>query len=498
LDACRCFKGGFLLFDASRFNILIARISSAREINRPGISMNALNSEFCGRQPTNQVNRILVRLFVLTAGLLILAVAEVRAASGVFPDPNQVALDFPDEAERYVAFNLLWDTSKLTKPNETAQRGAYYRASEGVRQKYMVAGDAAYKIFNERMGNLNVDPNFRKAVLEKYHLTNLPIQQPAPDRPNGGVVFPVTPIARSGDVTDDMIKGALVKASPYMIATLLLMALISRIMVRSASTLSAVTPARKSNDDLPALPESLRVVKLPLLEYSMDVLSAIAIDKETTMHMQSVTTTTGGQIYSVGNQVHSTPGQTSTSVSTTQVDLIWVRTAEGRETSWSFTGGDFKVRPGHFLSAIILPGKENSSEFLMAFNHNTEQFKTFRAIPFPVRHGKAWLVSAFIGSIGFGIAVAIILSIQPDSQADPIHRILQPIVDWIMGGIIAAIPALIIVGMAGGKLGRQRNVVFQRQYLPAIQPFLAERTRFLQKAAPGFGSPVSEALSVRR
>jgi hypothetical protein len=394
----------------------------------------------------------------------------------VFPQPNQVVADFSDDPERYVALNILWDTSKAKAPDAIDQRKVYYGASEGIRQKYLVMGGAASTQFEDRIRQLTADRDFRKKVLDKYQLSNLPTP------PAGSAA----PVRRNTDVTDDMIKGALVKSSPFMIASLLLMFFVARKMVRSASKFSVVTPPQKKPEGLPVLPESLRIVKLPLLDYSVDTISAIALEKETTLHTHSVTTTTAGQVYSVGNQIHSTPGQTSTSVSTSQVDLIWVRTADSRETSWTFSGGDFKVRPGHVLSAIIVPGAKESSQFLMSFNHTTNQFKVFGTIPYGVRSGWAWSVATFIGSIGFGITVAILLSLQPDSQADAINRLLQPFVDWIMGGIASAILALIIVNRITVNLIEQRQAAFRQNYLSAFQQFLEQSTPAVQKffAAP--------------
>ena len=51
---------------------------------------------------------------------------------------------------------------------------------------------------------------------------------------------------------------------------------------------------------------------VPGLSYEVNVWSALAFDKETTMHTQVHTSTTGGQVYTVGNQVYSTPAQSTT------------------------------------------------------------------------------------------------------------------------------------------------------------------------------------------
>jgi len=288
---------------------------------------------------------------------------------------------------------------------------------------------------------------------------------------------------RNTDVTVTMIKGAFLKASPFIIASLLVMIWLMGFYVRKASTYSAVSPPTVNEPgDLPALPESLRVVRLPMLEYSVDVASALAVENETTMRTHVHTSTSGGQVYTVGNQVQSTPIQTSTSVSTSQEDLIWVRTSDHRETSWTFKGGKFKVRPGHILSVITHPESDGSPEFLMAYNHNTGQFEELRGIPYGIRGGiMTLLLGTLAGSVGFGIAVGIILSIQPDSNADPAHPMVGPIADWIMGLIAAAIAAVFISMMTGRKLSRRRNASYQNQYVPGFRQFLAQCTPTLQK-----------------
>ena len=404
---------------------------------------------------------------LILATLWLIGCAPGFCATAVFPLPNQVVADFADDPERYVALNILWDTSKAKNPSAVDQRSSYYNASVGIRQKYLIAGGAQANAFEEKIRQVSGDRSFRTRVLEKYQLANLPT--PAPEA--------AAPIRRNTDVTDDMIKGALVKASPFMIASIVLMVLVAGPIVRSASKKSAVMPLRIRTSDLPGLPESLRVVKLPLLDYSVEMISAIALEKESTIRTSSTTTTTQGQVYSVGNQIHSTPGHTSTTVSSTQVDLIWIRTDDGRETSWTFSGGDFKVRPGHVLSAIFLPdAAKEKLDFLMIFNHNTSQFNLYRLIPFAVQSGRAWSASALIGSVGFGIAVAVILSIQPDPIASPVDFVIRPLVDWIMGGIASTILALFIVGRAMKKIGNERDTVFRRDYLNQYRQFLEQYT----------------------
>ena len=409
------------------------------------------------------------------AALLLVAGVVPSHGQAAFPNPAQVAKDYPDEVQQYVILNLLWNVSKAANPGATAERGAYYGASEGIRQRHMVAGPESSRAFDDKMRQLSADRDFKRQVLEKYHLANLrPAQAPVQNALTQG--------RTNTDVSDAMIKGAFGRTLPVMLVTLVLMVLVSEVLVRKESRMNVPAPASANKPaGLPVMPEELRVVKLHLLEYSVDMVSAIALEKEVTMHTSAYTSTTGGQVYTVGNEVHSTPGQTTTSISTTQTDLIWVRTADGRETSWTFSGGEFKVRPGHLISAIIQAGGPGSGDFLMSFNHNTGQLKEFKGIPYGLRNRKAFWLSTLIGSIGCAISMGIILSIQPNTQADAVDHMLQPVVHWIMGLIPAVILSFIVVGRAQGKIGKKRHAVYREKYVPEFRQFLEQCTPVLQK-----------------
>ena len=83
------------------------------------------------------------------------------------------------------------------------------------------------------------------------------------------------------------------------------------------------------------------------------------------------------------------------------------------------------------------------------------------------------LLSAVAGDVRriarFAIAFGIILSIKPDSDGGAVDRILSPVVDWVMGAIVVAIPAFFILMRAKAKLFAQRNAHFQAQYLPGLR-----------------------------
>jgi hypothetical protein len=78
------------------------------------------------------------------------------------------------------------------------------------------------------------------------------------------------------------------------------------------------------------------------------------------------------------------------------------------------------------------------------------------------------------------VATLSTVGLQSDSSPNPTDRLLQPIVDWIMGLITAAIAAVFVSLTAGRKLSRQRNAKFRSQYVPGFRQFLAQCTPALQ------------------
>ena len=132
----------------------------------------------------------IVRLSTMLAALVLATVAVAaspaaaaqRDGAGVrFPDVAQVDADYPDDAERFIAFDILFNTlGEATRgtrtPGAYALSSAYLRARGEVQDKYNKQGrdSEAYKSFIDRSGRLFSDPSFKRSVYEKYGLANLP------------------------------------------------------------------------------------------------------------------------------------------------------------------------------------------------------------------------------------------------------------------------------------------------------------------------------------
>ena len=412
-----------------------------------------------------------MRTATLLAMIFITGNALAQDAAAQFPDANRVVADYPEPAQAYVALNLLWDVLKAKaaeSPDARAKRGSYYNTSTAIQQRFMVAGDKAATDFNERVRQLMSDKNFRSGVLAKYNVLAVPIE--APQRQN------------SGDVSDAMIKGAFYKALPVFLVTLVFMVLLTKAMVRNTTNSPTADSKTLPGDGLPALPESLRVVKVPGLQYTLGVVSAMVLDKESRTDTTVRTTVTQPQVYTMANQIHTVPGQVSTTVLTTQTDLVWVLTPQKQETSWTFQNSQFPTRAGHLISAVARCLTDGTMQFMAVYNHTTKQFVVLGSGAAHGTRGGRWalLLVSLAGGVGFGIALWIFLSIRPPEMRDNADRALYPVALFLMGLVAAVILELLIVLRVKLSVFRKRETQFAREYLPKFREFLEQRTGALE------------------
>ena len=145
-------------------------------------------------------------------------------------------------------------------------------------------------------------------------------------------------------------------------------------------------------------------------------------------------------------------------------------------------GGSFKTRPGHLISAIVrcLPG--GSLQFLMAYNHTTNQFEVFGSGAHGAKNGRwAWVLASLLGGVGFGVAIWLFLSIRPPETPQPLDKILYPVALFLEGSVVAAILEFFIVLWGKNNIWKQRNVRFQRVYVQGLREFLEQRTAGLER-----------------
>jgi hypothetical protein len=424
--------------------------------------------------------RFLRDLFrIIPSFLIVLVLApNARAQSAVaaqFPSAQQVVADYRDSAEAYVALRVLWEAlkEKSLAPDALAKRRTYYDTYSNLHTNHVVIGGQAAADWGNRTADLTASNDFRLSVLKKYHVDDVSADPPKP---------------YDGDVTDDMIKAAFLKALPFFLATLVGMYLLIHVFLGRTTSSPTMTEPLVTNDGLPPLPESLRTVMVPGLSYPVTVLSGLVVEEKSSTSTRLVTTTQPGEVYNIGNQFFYAPGSTTTTSVSPQTDLVWIKTPDRKETYWTFTGGTFKTRAGHLISAIARATREGTLDFLLAYNHSTGQLDPLGGSgAHGTRFGRwVWPLSALIGAIGFGIAFGIVLSIKPP-QTTVDSPWVYPLSLYIEGLVASTAVGLILVLLTKGSILRQRNRIFEREYLPGFRKFFEQRSPVLDHH---FASPL--------
>lgn len=419
--------------------------------------------------------RARMRYAHVLATVLLTVVASARpiaAQTSILPDPRKVIADFGDDAERFTALQVLSQAALKVRGREAYDRAsAYHRAAGELDQKYAQQGKTseAFRLYQARRDQLFRDAAFEQSVLSRYHLagaggTGAPAKKPPFFPPSGA------------SPSDDAIKSAFLEASVVWVAGLIAMIVVGRLIIGA----SGYGPSARGARTDPALPEPLRVVSVPGRSYAVELESGEVVEKESTMETSGHTTTTGGQVHIQGGDLYQTPIQTHTTLSSTQKDVIWVR-SETRESPWTLRGGQLMARKGHLLSRISRPLGDGTSDMLLAYNHTTNQLVQMPGVhnAHVVRLLKAWLAIAFLGSLpgAFGLGMMFHRLGGLDTSSLPIALLTL----WIMGGFASALIAALVVLRVGKGVMARRNARFATHYLPQFDGFLAQKTPELAK-----------------
>jgi len=424
------------------------------------------------------------------AGFALVGVGPARAQtnSGItarFPEPHQVVAAYPDEVERFVALRIVNITLNRTTTGRTPgayDKGtAYVRALQQISVKYDIEqpNSKAAKEFSEGVRKLGADQRFRQSVLERFRLTDL-ATEPRPVEPSP---FP-TASKPPEDVEATQANRVLFPCGPIWLATLVLMGFVPRIIWNITGQLgNSKTPSGGIRLDSGQLPDSLREFRLLGFDYRAGVQSGKVIEEKTwsETYVNSVTTPATFQV--VGDQVYQSGGGTTTSSSTVTKDRIWVRTPNGGEAAWTFSGGKFVARQGQVLSGITQPSGDGS-HFLIVFNHTTGQSETYR----PISTGQkkihimlAWIITTLLGAAGFVFGTALLF--MPGASVTSLFSpagMLTFMVILVRGGFVcligAAITARLIIGYVRGKIEGERGFRFNKEFKPLYMRFLQEST----------------------
>ena len=129
-----------------------------------------------------KITSILV-VFVLMVAVLF--PSRLHAQTANFPDAAQVNADYPDDAQRFAAFNILYDDFSRHAPKplsnaDYAKSFSYQASSNMIATQQMSkdgVGSQAYRDFNTQCNQLFSDPNFTSSVVAKYNLPAASVRQ---------------------------------------------------------------------------------------------------------------------------------------------------------------------------------------------------------------------------------------------------------------------------------------------------------------------------------
>src|SRR5262245_24933703 len=212
--------------------------------------------------------RIATCVAILTMVVSRHAAAQPQGSGMRFPSVAQVTVDFPDDAERFIAFDFLFQRLNQATKGSGARTdyelaNAYFTARGQLLTKYEQQGNSsqAYKTFTDRTGSLFRDPSFRQSILDKYGLNEPLVSQLFPER--------------KGDRSDAEIKAAFSKALPVWAGDTLAMVGLMWVLMRYAGDKTVKAPRTNPVAGLPQLPESLRQVSVAGRRYEVSMTSGL-------------------------------------------------------------------------------------------------------------------------------------------------------------------------------------------------------------------------------
>lgn len=424
--------------------------------------------------------------FALAALAVITAVVSpLRAQSGDistrFPEFTQVNADYPSAAERSAAFYVLAEALAQASPKPIS-RGNYaklfkYQASSNaiISQQMIENGtqSQAYRDFNTHYNQLTNDANFVQALLDKYRLNGLPTY-------SGSAVAPPS-------VEDEMkydVPTHLPQALPWiLVAGIVPMALAAWLVLRGSGIGRKVYPVPAPvRDGLPALPKSLQVVSVPGVRYATYVLSGRLLDVQTSSHSSSHTTTTGGDTYhGPSGQTHTTPIQSWTTVTNIRETVIWVRTPDNRETSWTLYNTPFQCRAGQIISILVRPLRSGEGEILLAYNHTAGVLEKCSALT-KSHEPRGNELGQWAANIAGGyVAAKVLAHFLPMYAGNELD--MGFVVSWIVATLmLITISFFILTPLVKSFILKRRTARFNSKYLPGFRQFFERGTPFLQSS----------------
>ena len=373
----------------------------------------------------------------------------------------------------------------------------YEGSYNGIETLHMQQGmrTEAYKDWAAQRDKLVTDRAFLHSVLVKYHVADLPkVARPAPApvpmvQPDAAPGNPYQP-PQYQTTPEERFHRLFIWTMPLVPVSWIAMYVLPLLLLgRSGTTQLLPVSQNPPLPGAPSLPESLHVVQLPGVRYAVKTFSGLVLDKQTTFTTTTSTSTTPGHVSVVGNVATVTPGQTTTHTTTHRTDVMRVRTPELREATWTFTAqSGVNIFPGQIVSAVARPMKDDFSEFLASYNHNTREVVAAGGLDNANRAGGflaflAQPASCIAGTLGFLIVICYFLTTPP--------YIFQFGLD--MGGFVVLLfsafcsltVAFFLTHWLTHKVVQKRNALFLSKYGPQYRQFFEQSTPALQKRFGG-------------
>jgi hypothetical protein len=446
-------------------------------------------------------------IFQLREGVTVMG--QGADVSAKFPELSQVQADYPDEAERYVAFQMLDRALRIAAPKPVSKPTYtklfdYEAADNGLDNLHLQQGmqSQTYRDWVVRRDGVLTNAEFARSVLSKYQLTayaHAPRQAPAGsagtainDQPgsrpmpasHGSSARMFTPAAFM--VSPAKMHQAFFAALPIGALSFLVMFVISWVMIDRSGSKMLRKVAHPALGDLPPLPEPLQEIHVRGVRYAVTTFSGLVLDKQTTFRTYSSSYTTPGQVHTVGNTSTFIPGQRVSHSITVRNDVLRMRMPDRSEKTWTFTGeSGANVFAGQMISGVARPLDGEFSEFLLAYNHNTgevvpvEQGLDNANRPRGILNFLGQPVATSIGTIGFFIVLGYFVTKPP--YVFSIGLDWSGVIFLLISAFCSLAAAYFMVNWIRYKVRSRRNAWVMKQYGPRFRQYFDQCAPVLQK-----------------
>lgn len=432
------------------------------------------------------------------------ALGQSADVSTDFPELNQVQADYPDEADRYTAFQVLDRALRNAAPRPVSKPVYnklfnYEAADTSLDNLHLQQGmqSPAYRDWAARRDSVLTNVAFARSVLVKYQLTayaRAPQTTPAAS-PNPAVnlqpaASPSSPVRTFTPepymISPAKMHQAFFYALPIGVLCFVIMYLVPRLMLDRSGGKRLRPVAQPAEPGLPPLPDPLHVIHLRGVRYAVATFSGVVLDKQTVMRTYSSSYTTPTQVHTSGNYSTVVPGQTVTHTTTIRNDILRMRTPDGSEKTWTFTGqSGANVFAGQMLSAVARLVDGEFYEFLVAYNHNThevvpvEQGLNNANRPRGILNFLGQPVATIIGAFGFYIVLGYFVTTPP--YVITIGPDMSGLIFLLFSAFCSLTVAFFMVNWLRHRITNRRNARIMKQYAPQFRQYFDQCAPLLKK-----------------